>query len=163
MCGALTGLGTFVAGAVDLGLRSSDSLRPRLSHCGPSALGCRRPPACVAPPSRRPKSRRGARVRRRRPRSMRPSPAPGPRAEFRGQFDAPELPGAAGGIGGRTFQTSRAAAGGKGGRRSRAMPFGAGRRSSFCWCSYLFRGISLRGVRRRGPSSRAWDRTGRGW
>ena len=34
---APTGLGRFV-GAVDLGLRSSDSLQPRLSHGGPSAL-----------------------------------------------------------------------------------------------------------------------------
>src|SRR5213593_4625054 len=34
---ALTGLGRFV-GTVDLGLRSSDSLQPRLSHRGPSAL-----------------------------------------------------------------------------------------------------------------------------
>jgi len=31
------GLGRFV-GTVDLGLRSSDSLQPRLSHCGLSAL-----------------------------------------------------------------------------------------------------------------------------
>ena len=34
---ALTGLERF-AGPVDLGLRSSDSLQPRLSHGGPSAL-----------------------------------------------------------------------------------------------------------------------------
>ncbi len=34
---ALTGLGRFV-GTVDLGLRSSDSLQPRLSHGRPSAL-----------------------------------------------------------------------------------------------------------------------------
>src|SRR6266705_1568951 len=34
---ALTGLGRFV-GTVDLGLRSSDLLQPRLSHGGPSAL-----------------------------------------------------------------------------------------------------------------------------
>jgi hypothetical protein len=34
---ALTGLGRF-AWTVDLGLRSSDSLQPRLSHGGPSAL-----------------------------------------------------------------------------------------------------------------------------
>ena len=38
---ALTGLGRFV-GTVDLGLRSSDSLEPRLSHRGPSALANRR-------------------------------------------------------------------------------------------------------------------------
>ncbi len=39
--GILAGLGTF-ATVVDLGLRSSDSLQPRLSHCGPSALVHRR-------------------------------------------------------------------------------------------------------------------------